>query len=49
MKIRVRPAPFGVRKITFDMLALMGQALAVGAAAAVLSGALVAGVVALLS
>ena len=49
MKTRVRPEPFAVRKITFDMLSLMLQALIVGAAAAVLSGALVAAAVALLS
>lgn len=49
MKTRTRPTPFGVRKITLDMLSLMVQALLVGAAAAVLSGALVAAAVALLS
>ena len=49
MKTRVRPAPFGVRKITLDMVSLLVQALLVGAAAAVLSGALVVAAVALLS
>jgi len=49
MKVRARAAPFGVRRITFDMLSLMAQAVVVGAAAAVLSGALVVAVVALMS
>lgn len=49
MKVRARPEPFGVRRITFDMLSLMVQAVVVGAAAAVLSGALVVAVVAWMS
>jgi hypothetical protein len=48
MKIRVKPAVFVGDKVTRDMLMLALQALIVGAAAAMLSGLVVAAVVALL-
>jgi hypothetical protein len=48
MKTKVRPEPFGARKITFDMMSLMARAVLVGTGTAVLSGALVATAVALL-
>ncbi len=48
MKIRTKPAVFTADRITRDMLMLALQALAVGAAAAMLSGLVVAAVVALL-
>jgi hypothetical protein len=47
MKIKVKPAVFAGDKVTGDMLMLALQALIVGAAAALLSGLLVAVVVAL--
>ena len=49
MKIRTKPAVFAAEKVTADMLMLLLQALIVGAAAAMLSGLVVAGLVALLS
>ena len=49
MKIRVKPAVFAAEKVTADMLMLVVQALIVGAAAAMLSGMVVAALVALLS
>ena len=49
MKIRVKPAVFAAEKVTADMLMLVLQALIVGAAAAMLSGMVVAALVALLS
>jgi hypothetical protein len=48
MKIRVKPAVFTGDRVTRDMLMLALQALVVGAAAAMLSGLVVAAVVALL-
>jgi len=49
MKIKAKPAVFAGDKMTGDMLMLALQALLVGAAAAMLSGLLVAAFVALLS
>jgi hypothetical protein len=49
MKIKAKPAVFAADKVTADMLMLVLQALIVGAAAALLSAAVVAGIVALLS
>ena len=49
MKIRTKPAVFAAQKVAADMLMLLLQALIVGAAAAMLSGLVVAGLVALLS
>jgi hypothetical protein len=49
MKIREKPQVFGTRRVTTDMLMLALQAMVVGAAAAMLSGMLVAAAVALLS
>lgn len=49
MKIKQKPAVFAAEKITGDMLMLALQALIVGAAAAMLSGLVVAGFVALMS
>ena len=48
MKIRTKPAVFTADRVTRDMLMLALQALVVGAAAAMLSGLVVAVVVALL-
>jgi hypothetical protein len=48
MKIRAKPAVFAAEKVTRDMLMLAMQALIVGAAAAMLSGLVVAAFVALL-
>jgi hypothetical protein len=48
MKIRTKPAVFAAEKVTRDMLMLALQALIVGAAAAMLSGLVVAAFVALL-
>lgn len=48
MKIRTKPAVFAGEKVTRDMLMLALQALIVGAAAAMLSGLVVAVFVALL-
>ena len=42
MKIRTKPAVFEAQKVTGDMLMLAVQALIVGAAAAMLSGILIA-------
>lgn len=49
MKVKVKPAVFAAEKVTSDMLMLALQALIVGVAAAMLSGLLVAALVALLS
>jgi hypothetical protein len=49
MKIRAKPAVFAAEKVTGDMLMLVLQALIVGAAAAMLSGMVVAALVALVS
>ena len=49
MKIRTKPAVFAAEKVTADMLMLVLQALIVGAAAATLSGMVVAALVALVS
>ena len=49
MKIRAKPAVFAAEKVTADMLTLVVQALIVGAAAAMLSGMVVAALVALVS
>ena len=49
MKIKTKPAVFAAEKVTSDMLMLVLQALIVGAAAAMLSGMVVAALVALLS
>ena len=49
MKIREKRAVFEAQKITSDMLMLALQALIVGAAAAMLSGILIAAVVSLMS
>lgn len=49
MKIKTKPAVFAAEKVTGDMLMLVVQALIVGAAAAMLSGMVVAALVALLS
>ena len=49
MKIKEKPAVFAAEKVTGDMLMLALQALIVGTAAAMLSGLLVAILVALLS
>ena len=49
MKIKTKHAVFAAEKITGDMLMLALQALIVGAAAAMLSGMVVAALVALLS
>ena len=48
MKIRTKPAVFVAEKVTRDMAMLAVQALLVGAAAAILSGLVVAAFVALL-
>jgi hypothetical protein len=48
MKIRAKPAVFAAERVTRDMLMLAVQALIVGAAAAMLSGLVVAAFVALL-
>jgi hypothetical protein len=49
MKMRVKPAVFEAQKVTSDMLMLALQALIVGAAAAMLSGLLIAAAVSLMS
>lgn len=49
MRIREKPVVFGTRRVMVDMLMLAAQAVVVGAAAALLAGMLVAGVVALMS
>ena len=49
MKIRAKPAVFAAQKVTSDMLMLALQALIVGAAAALLSGILIATVVSLMA
>ncbi len=49
MKIRTKPAVFAAQKITRDMLLLTAQALIVGAAAALLSGVLIAAAVSLMA
>ncbi len=49
MRIKEKPAVFAAEKITGDMLMLALQAVIVGAAAAMLSGLVVAGLVALLA
>ncbi len=49
MKIRTKPAVFAAQKVTRDMLMLAVQALIVGAAAAMLSGILIAAAVSLMS
>ncbi len=48
MKIRTKPAVFAAENVTRDMLMLALQALIVGAAAAMLSGLVVAAFLALL-
>jgi hypothetical protein len=49
MKTKAKPAVFTADKVTTDMTLLALQALVVGAAAALLSAAVVAGIVTLLS
>ncbi len=49
MKTKIKPAVFDADKVAGDMLMLAFQALIVGAAAAMLSGLVVAALVALLS
>jgi hypothetical protein len=49
MKIKAKPAVFAGDKVTRDMLMLALQALIVGAAAALLSGLVIAAFLALLS
>ncbi len=49
MKTKIKPAVFDADRVTSDMLMLAFQALIVGAAAAMLSGLVVAALVALLS
>ena len=49
MKIRAKPAVFAAQKVSRDMLMLAVQALIVGAAAAMLSGVLIAAAVSLMS
>ncbi len=49
MKIRTKPAVFEAQKVTSDMLILAVQAPIVGAAAAMLSGILIAAAVSLMS
>ncbi len=48
MRFKTKPAVFTADRITSDMLMLVMHALIVGCAAAVLSGAMVLGLVALL-
>ena len=48
MKFKTRPAVFAADRVTSDMLMLVLHAVIVGAAAAVLSSAMVVGLVALL-
>jgi hypothetical protein len=47
MKLKAKPAVFTSDRVTSDMLKLTLQAVAVGAAAAITSGLIVAGMVAL--
>ncbi len=49
MKIRTKPAVFEAQQVTSDMLILAVQALIVGAAAALLSGILIAAAVSLMA
>jgi hypothetical protein len=49
MKIKTKPAVFAAERIAGDMLMLTLQAVAVGAAAAMAAGLIVAGMIALLA
>lgn len=49
MKIRTKPAVFEAQKVTRDMMLLAVQALIVGAAAAMLSGILIAAAISLMA